>query len=63
MPTSLTINSAPKWTTARTLTLTGDVTGATALDGTANVSLATTVTGGSNPSTSPETFRQEPRAS
>lgn len=34
--------SAPKWTTARTITLTGDVTGSTSIDGTANVSIATT---------------------
>lgn len=36
--------SAPKWTTARTLTLTGDVTGNVSIDGSANVSLAATVT-------------------
>lgn len=46
---SLTINSAPKWTTARSITLTGDVTGSAAtVDGSANVSIATTVVGGTN---------------
>lgn len=40
--------SAPKWTTARSITLTGDVTGTVAsVDGTANVSIATTLVGGS----------------
>lgn len=34
--------SAPKWTTSRTITLTGDVTGSTSIDGSANVSIATT---------------------
>jgi phage-related tail fiber protein len=38
--------SAPKWTTARTLTLTGGATGTVTLDGSSNVSMATTVTGG-----------------
>lgn len=33
--------SAPKWTTARTISLTGDVTGSASVDGTANVSIAT----------------------
>jgi phage-related tail fiber protein len=38
--------SAPKWTTARTLTLTGDVTGSVAgVDGTGNISIATTLVG------------------
>jgi hypothetical protein len=41
-PDAIQINSAPKWTTARTITLTGDVTGSTSIDGTANVSIATT---------------------
>jgi len=41
---SVTINSAPKWTTARTITLTGDASGSTTIDGTGNVTLATTVT-------------------
>lgn len=36
------VASAPKWTTARTLTLTGDVTGSTSIDGSGDVSLATT---------------------
>ena len=40
--------SAPKWTTARTLSLTGDVTGSASIDGSGNVSLGTTVVGGSN---------------
>jgi hypothetical protein len=40
--------SAPKWTTPRTLSLTGDVTGSAALDGSANASIATTFTGGTN---------------
>ena len=36
--------SAPKWTTARSLTLTGDVTGTTpSVDGSGNISIATTV--------------------
>ena len=35
--------SASQWTTARTLSLTGDVTGSAAIDGSANVSLATTI--------------------
>ena len=36
--------SAPKWTTPRSITLTGDVTGSVAsVDGSANVSIATTV--------------------
>jgi hypothetical protein len=38
------VASAPKWTTARSITLTGDVTGtAAAVDGSANVSIATTL--------------------
>jgi hypothetical protein len=41
---SVTINSAPKWTTPRSISLTGDVTGSAAtVDGSANVSIATTV--------------------
>lgn len=35
--------SAAKWTTARTITLSGDVTGSVSMDGTANVSITTTV--------------------
>lgn len=38
--------SAPKWTTARTLSLTGDVTGSTSIDGSGNASIATTIQGG-----------------
>lgn len=41
--------SAPKWTTGRTISLTGDVTGSvTGVDGSGNISIATTVVGGSN---------------
>ncbi|MCR9840093.1 phage tail fiber domain-containing protein [Vibrio parahaemolyticus] len=40
--------SASKWATARTLTLTGDVTGSVAMDGSANVSLAATVANNSH---------------
>lgn len=36
--------SAPKLTTARTISLTGDATGSVSFDGSANVSIATTVT-------------------
>jgi hypothetical protein len=44
---SVTVNSAPKWTNARTITLTGDVTSpAVTYDGTGNASIATTVVGG-----------------
>jgi hypothetical protein len=43
---TLTVVSAPKWTTARSISLTGDVTGSAAtVDGSANVSIATTVVG------------------
>lgn len=35
--------SATKWTTARTITLSGDVAGSASMDGTANVSITTTV--------------------
>lgn len=35
--------SATKWTTARTLSLTGDVTGSSSIDGSANVTITTTV--------------------
>ena len=35
-------NTAAKWSTARTLTLTGSVTGSVSIDGSGNVSLATT---------------------
>ena len=38
---NLLVNSAPKWTTARTISLTGDVTGSASVDGSANVSIAT----------------------
>ena len=45
---NITINSAPKWTTARTVTLTGDVTStAVSVDGTANWSIPTTIAAGS----------------
>lgn len=37
-----TASSASKWTTARTITLTGSVTGSTSIDGSGNVSIATT---------------------
>ncbi|HAS6479013.1 TPA: hypothetical protein GRR64_15595 [Vibrio parahaemolyticus] len=40
--------SASKWATARTLTLTGDVTGSVSMDGSANVSLAATVANNSH---------------
>lgn len=41
---SVDVVSAPKWTTARSITLTGDVTGTTAsVDGSANISIATTL--------------------
>ena len=41
---SVSVLSAPKWTTARSLTLTGDVTGTTpSVDGSGNISIATTV--------------------
>lgn len=43
--TSLSLNttgSAAKWTTPRTLTLTGSVTGSVSIDGSGNISLATT---------------------
>ena len=35
--------NADKWTTARTITLSGDVTGSTSIDGSANVTITTTV--------------------
>ena len=38
--------TANKWTTARSITLTGDVTGTVTLDGSANVSMVTTTAGG-----------------
>ena len=38
-----TASSAAKWTTARTLSLTGDVTGSVSWDGSANASISTTV--------------------
>ena len=38
------IDTADKWTTARTLSLTGAVTGSASIDGSGNVSLATTAT-------------------
>lgn len=36
----ITVNSAPKWDTARTLSFTGDVTGSGSVDGSANVATA-----------------------
>lgn len=42
--TELVVGSAAKWTTARTITLAGGVTGSVSLDGSANVSITTTVT-------------------
>lgn len=36
------VNSAPKWSTTRTISLTGDVTGTANIDGSANISIATT---------------------
>jgi hypothetical protein len=39
---------ADRWTTARTITLTGDVLGSVSIDGSGNVSLATTFSGGGN---------------
>lgn len=43
------VNSALKWTTARTITLTGAVTGSVSMDGSANVSITTS--GYANPMT------------
>jgi hypothetical protein len=40
-----TATSAARWTTARTITLTGDVTGSVSVDGSADVSITTTVGG------------------
>lgn len=40
--------NADKWTTARTITLTGDVTGSASIDGSANISIATTGGGGTD---------------
>ena len=40
---NLTVNSAPKWTTSRTLTLSGDVSGSVSWDGSANASITTTI--------------------
>jgi hypothetical protein len=43
---AVSVLSAPKWTTPRSVTLTGDVTGTVAsVDGSANVSIATTIAG------------------
>lgn len=38
--------SAPRWTTSRTISLTGNVTGTATIDGTGNVDIATTVAAG-----------------
>lgn len=47
---AVSVLSAPKWTTARSFTLAGDVTGsAAAVDGSANVSITTTLVGGAGP--------------
>ena len=46
--TGLVVGSAAKWTTARTITLAGGVTGSVSLDGSANVSITTTVTNNSH---------------
>lgn len=46
--TGLVVGSAAKWTTARTITLSGGVTGSVSLDGSANVSLTTTVANNSH---------------
>ena len=43
-----TATSASKWTTARSISLTGDVTGSTSVDGSANVSIAATVANNSH---------------
>jgi hypothetical protein len=46
---SIGVVSAPKWSTPRSIALTGDVTGtAAAVDGSTNVSIATTFVGGTN---------------
>lgn len=46
---SIDVVSAPKWTTPRSFALTGDVTGSTpSVDGSGNVSIATTFVGGTN---------------
>jgi len=37
------VETADRWTTARTLSLTGDVTGSTSIDGSANASISTTI--------------------
>jgi len=37
------VTSAPKWTTARTVSLTGNVSGSASIDGSANASISTTV--------------------
>ena len=46
--TGLVVGSAGKWTTARTITLSGDVTGSVSLDGSTNVSITTTVANNSH---------------
>lgn len=46
--TGLVVGSASKWTTARTITLSGDVTGSVSLDGSTNVSITTTVANNSH---------------
>ncbi|WYV99193.1 tail fiber protein [Pseudomonas phage vB_PpuM-KoPa-4] len=44
---ALSATTAARWTTGRTITLTGDVTGSVSIDGSANVSLAATLNSGS----------------
>lgn len=46
--------TATKWQTARTLALTGDVTGSVSIDGSNNVSIATTVVKGQKGDTGPQ---------
>ena len=46
--TGLVVGSASKWTTARTLTLAGNVTGSVSIDGSANVSITTKVANNSH---------------
>ena len=46
--TGLNVGSAAKWTTARTLSLTGDVSGSVSMDGSGNVSMTTSVANNSH---------------
>lgn len=52
--------TATKWQTARTLALTGDVTGSVSIDGSNNVSIATTVVKGTKGDTGPQGPQGEP---